>query len=100
MLWVLIGDSNGFSIKTYEPHHEKTCFCHMRTTKGAGQPAHLRSLISAFVIPCIGSIISVVSICKNISLVAITQQAGLSLPWSQNPKTGFLVTRFICCGYS
>ena len=36
--------------------------------KGADQPAHPRSLISAFVIRCLDSIISVVSICKISSL--------------------------------
>ena len=31
----------------YEPCHEKTCFCYMRTTR--------RSLNSAFVVPCLDS---------------------------------------------
>ena len=63
--------------------------------KGADQPAHLRSLISTFVIRCLDSIIPVVSICKisSLYLVSIAEQANLSLTWSQTPKTGFLVTR-------
>ena len=36
--------------------------------KGADQPVRPRSLISAFVIHCLGSIISVVSVCKISSL--------------------------------
>ena len=45
----------------YEPCHKKTCLCHMRTTKaqadkGADQPAHLHSLISAFVVRCLDGI--------------------------------------------
>ena len=39
----------------YEPCHEKTCVCHMRTTK------HPRSLISTFVVCCLCSIIYLVS---------------------------------------
>ena len=31
--------------------HEKTCLWWFAKNKGADQPAHLRSLISAFVIP-------------------------------------------------
>ena len=27
----------------YEPHHEKTCLCHMRKKKDADQPAHPQS---------------------------------------------------------
>ena len=34
----------------HEPHHEKTCFCHMPINKGADQPAHPHSLTSAFVV--------------------------------------------------
>ena len=34
----------------YEPGHEKMCFMSYANNKGADQPAHLRSLISAFVV--------------------------------------------------
>ena len=72
------------------PHHEKTCLCNMRTTK-----AHPRSLISAFVVRCLDSIIPLVSISTISSLYQafVAVQVGLSLPWSQILKTGFLVTR-------
>ena len=55
---------------------------------------HSHSLISAFVIHCLDSTISVVSVCKisNLYLVSIAEQASLSITWSQTPKTGFLVT--------
>ena len=94
-----------------EPHHDKTCFCHMRTTKaqislrlpyannkGADQPAHPRSLISAFVVRCLDSIIHLVSISEisSIYLASLAAQAGLCLTWSQTPKTGFIVTRLNC----
>ena len=61
----------------------------MRTTK-----AHLRSLISVFVVRCLDSIIPLLAI-ADISrqyLVSSAGQAGLSVNWSQTPKTGFLVT--------
>ena len=63
--------------------------------KGTNQPAHLHSLISAFVVRCLDSIIPLVSIpeISSLYIASVTAQAGLSLPWSQNPKTGFLVTR-------
>ena len=64
-------------VDSFEPRHEKICLCHTRTTK-------VRSLISAFVVRCLDSLISV------------TAQTGLSLPPSQTPKTGFLVTGIIC----
>ena len=63
--------------------------------KGADQPAHPRSLISAFVVRCLDGILPLVSISKisSICLASVATQAGLSLPWSETPKTGFLVTR-------
>ena len=65
--------------------------------KGADQPAHSRSLISTFVIRCLDSIIPLVSICEisSLKLVSEALQPGLSLTWSQTPKTGFLVTRLV-----
>ena len=55
------------------------------------------SLIIAFVVRCLDSIIHVVSISEisSLYLASVAEQAGLSLPWSQTPKTGFLVTRLI-----
>ena len=63
--------------------------------KGADQPAHPRSLISAFVVHCRDSIIPLISIPEILSLylASIAEQASLSLPWSQTLKTRFLVTR-------
>ena len=60
-------------------------------------PAHPCSLISAFVVQCLDSIIPLVSIAKisSLYLASMTAQAGLSLPWS-----GFLVTRLILCQLS
>ena len=65
--------------------------------KGADQPAHSRSLISTFVVRCLDSIIPLVSISEisSLYLALEAEQAGLSLPWSQPPKTDFLATRLI-----
>ena len=66
--------------------------------KGADQPAHPRSLISAFVVRCLDSIIFLVSISEisSLQLASVAAQAGLSFTWSKTPKTGFLVTRVKC----
>ena len=71
----------------------KPAFCHMRTIKGADQPAHPCSLISAFVVRCLDSIIPPVSLSKisSLYLAFLAVQASL-----QSLKTGFLVTRLIC----
>ena len=60
--------------------------------KGADQPAHPHSLISAFVF---AAIIPLLVISENFKPLASfeVEQADLSLNWSQAPKTGFLVTR-------
>ena len=52
----------GFNI--YEPGHEKMCLMSYANNKGADQPAHPRSLISAFVIRCLDSIICLDSIAE------------------------------------
>ena len=63
--------------------------------KCADQPAHPRNLISAFFVRCLVNIIPLGSISKisSLCLASVASQAGLSLPWSETEKTGFLVTR-------
>ena len=53
------------------------------------------SLISAFVVHCLDSIIPLVSISEisSLYLVSLVAQAGLNLPCSKTPKTDFLVMR-------
>ena len=48
----------------FEPGHEKTCFMPYANNKGADQPAHPRSLISAFVVRCLDSNIYLDSIAE------------------------------------
>ena len=52
---------------------------------------------STFVVRCLDGIILLVSISKisSLYLASVAEQACLSLPWSQTPKTGFLI--YISC---
>ena len=63
--------------------------------KGAGQSAHPHSLISAFVIHLLVSIIPklATSEISIFQLTSVAEQAGLNLTLSKTPKTGFVVTR-------
>ena len=63
--------------------------------KDEDPPAHPRSLISAFVVRSLDGIIPLVSISTiaSLYLASVAAQAGLILPWSRTPKTGFLVTK-------
>ena len=65
--------------------------------KGADQPAHPRSLISTFVVRYLDSTAPILAKSKisRRLLVSVAEQAGLNLPWSETPKTGFLMTRLI-----
>ena len=56
---------------------------------------HPRSLISAFVVRRLDSIIPLLakSNISRIQLASVAEQTDLNLTWSQTPKTGFLVTR-------
>ena len=51
-------------LNVYEPGHEKMCFMSYANNKGADQTAHPCSLISAFVVRCLDSIISLDSIAE------------------------------------
>ena len=59
--------------------------------KGADQPVHPRSVISAFVVRCLDSIIPLVSTSEisSLYLASVAEQAGLSLPWSKTPEDRF-----------
>ena len=54
--------SNNFFV--HEPGHEKMCLMIYVNNKGADQPAQTHSLISAFVVRCLDSIISLDSIAE------------------------------------
>ena len=78
-------------------HVMRNLFMLYANNKGADQPAHPRSLISAFVVRCLDKIIPLVFISEiaSLYLASVVAQAGLSLTRSKIPKTGFLVTLLI-----
>ena len=55
---------NTFNLTSYESGHEKMCLMSYANNKGADQPAHPSSLISAFDVRCLDSIISLDSIAE------------------------------------
>ena len=72
----------------YKPGHVKMCPMPYANNKGADQPAHLRSLISTFVVRSLDSIISLVSRSKisRFQLVSVAEQAGLNVTHSQTSE--------------
>ena len=80
---------------TFGPRREKTCLWGFANNTGADQPAHPRSLISAFVIRFLERNMCTlatgeISIFK---LVSVAEETVLKLALSETPKTGFLATR-------
>ena len=75
----------------YEPGHEKMCLMSYAENKGADQPAHPRSLISAFDVRCLYSIISLDSIAEisRTWLASVAAQAGLCLAGSETSEDTF-----------
>ena len=65
---------------------------------GADQPAHPHSLIRAFVIHFLKSIICNLASGEILIfyLVPVAEDAGLSLVLSETPKPGFVAMRPIC----
>ena len=84
--------------KSFGPRREKTCLREFANNTGAEQPAHPRSLVSAFVIRFFESAIPKLATCGiSISkLVPVDEETVLSLALSETPKTGFLAARPIC----
>ena len=74
----------------------KCVLCHIRTTKAqirlrGYQPAHPRSLISAFVVRCLDSVMSLDSVSKisSLMLASVAERGGLCLAWSETPEDTF-----------
>ena len=65
--------------------------------KGADQPAHPHSLISALVILILESSIFRLATSRILWLVSVAEGTCLSLALSEYPKTGFVATRPIWC---
>ena len=75
----------------FEPGYEKMCLMPYANNKGADQPAHPRSLISAYIVHCLDSIISLDSIAEisRLQLASVAAQAGLCLAWWEAPEDTF-----------
>ena len=69
----------------------KPALCHNANNKDVDQPAHLRSLISTFVVCYLDSITSILTKSKmsRLQLVSVAEQTGLSLTWSETQKQVF-----------
>ena len=78
---------------TYGPRCEKTCLWVFANNKGADQPAHTRSLISAFVVPLKESIMYRHSTSEFSMSQSVDEQAYLNITLSETTKTGFVMTR-------
>ena len=59
--------------------------------KGADQPAHPRNLTSIFVVRCLDSVMSLVSVTKisSLLLASAAEQDSLSLTWLETPEDTF-----------
>ena len=77
--------------KLYEPGHEQTCLMSYANNKGTDQPVHPCSLIRAFVVRCLDSVMSLVSVTKisSLMLASVAEQASLSLTWLETPEDTF-----------
>ena len=87
----MLYEYNQTSEKPCEPGHENPCLMSYANNKGADQPAHPRGLISAFVVRCLESIISLDSIAEisRVELASVAAQAGLCPAWSETPEDTF-----------
>ena len=84
-----------YNISEYGHQREKTCLRRFANNTGADQPTHLHSLISAFVIFILESIISRLakSEISNFNIVYVAEETGLSLALSKTRKTGFVASQ-------
>ena len=77
------------------PQREKTCLQRFANNKSADQPVHPGSLISAFIICLLESIIYLLALSEMLLfwVVSVAKETGLSLSFSETPKKGFLASR-------
>ena len=76
-------------MRTYMGNVTEKSFLLHANSKGADQPAHERSLISAFAFCALKSIIDKLAACK----IFRAEHVGLSTSWVPSPKAGFLPVR-------
>ena len=75
----------------YQPRSAKICLQGFANNKGAEQTAHPRSLISAFVINILESIISELATSEIIIFLLVYVDLGLAL--LETPRTGFVASK-------
>ena len=82
--------------RQFEPRHEKTCFAICEQQRRRSDCASALS-DQRLCFLCLDSVIPLLAIAKisSLYLVTVAEQAGLSLTWSQTPKTDFLVTKLL-----
>ena len=87
--WLL---KTGFTVLVYGPQRQKTSLWWFANNTGADQPAHPRSLISAFVIHVFESILSRLdtSEISNFKIAFVAEETDLSLAFKKNED------RFCC----
>ena len=74
----------------YEPGHEKTYLMSYANNKSADQPAHPRSLITAFIVHCLDSIsLDSIAEISRVYLASLAAQTGLCLAWSETSEDTF-----------
>ena len=87
---IMKNSNHGSRYSIIEPHHQKTKFMPYTNKKGADLPVHPHSLIGAFVVRCIESIILLVSGCyiQNFkTLASFCSWAGRFETYSGNQRT-------------
>ena len=69
----------------------RKCVMSYANNKGADQPLHLRSLIGAFVVRCVDSVMSLDFVTKisSLMLASVAEQASLSLTWLETREDAF-----------
>ena len=82
---------------SYGPHREKTCLRWFANNKGADQPAHLRRLISAFVVCVLENIPKLAT--SKFSFFKVVSEAEESRDWYEshfvrNPEDRFSRVKF------
>ena len=86
-----------YCVILYGPGCKKNLSSDVAYNKGADQPAHLRGLISAFVIRSLESITSklATSVISIFQPVTVAKETDFSPPLSENSKTVFFTMRII-----
>ena len=97
-IFLVNGKNPSYNLRylTYGHQRKKNCLRRCAINKGSDHPAHPRSPVSAFIIPLLESIISMLAtseISILYKLVTVAVETDFSLALWETPKTGFLMVR-------